>query len=114
LRLYLLDVELGCSLAHRLKHVFKGRRVALDPTQRVDPGHNERTQIGAGQTTFLQLLDHRSNPLLEIQDHRSVLFMDLERSTQWVIREVLESAQNRVINSSAKTRCLLVAHSESD
>src|ERR1700716_1061947 len=95
LRSYFLDIELGCSLAHRLKHVFKGRRVALDPTQRVDPGHNERTQVGADQTTFLELLDHRSDPLLEIKYRRSMPFVHFERSTKWVIREVLEPAQNR-------------------
>ena len=43
LRLYLLDIELGRSLAHRLKHFFEWRRVTLDPTKRVDPGHHERT-----------------------------------------------------------------------
>ena len=36
LRLDLLDIRFRRTLAHRLQHLFEWRRVALDPTERVD------------------------------------------------------------------------------
>src|ERR1700687_70349 len=96
LRLDLLDVELGYSLAHCLKNIFQRRGVTLDPSQRVDARHDKRAQIWTHESAFLELLDDCGNLLLEVQHHRGPLLMMLESRTQRLITKSLKASQDRV------------------
>src|SRR5947208_2866886 len=57
----LVDVESSDALTHGLEDFFENRRLAGDPTQRVDARNYERAQVGADQATFFQLFDNRRN-----------------------------------------------------
>jgi hypothetical protein len=41
----LLHVELACALLHRLEYLRERWRVALDPPQWINTGHDKGTQI---------------------------------------------------------------------
>src|SRR5437588_4689050 len=68
--LHFVGVELAGAFAHRLQHVLKRRRLALDPAQRVDAGDDERAQIWADEAARLQRSEEHTS---ELQSHSDLV-----------------------------------------
>src|SRR3954451_8978968 len=82
LRPNLLDIEVCYALAHCFQNIFERWRFALDPSQRVDPRYNKRSQIRAHQSPLFQFLDYDSDLFLEFEHHCCPLLVLPKRRAQ--------------------------------
>src|SRR6266571_3602168 len=110
----LFHIELDGSFAHSLQHLFKRRRFAFDPAQRIDSRHYERPQVGADQTTLFELLHHYGNLLFQVKHHPRTLLMILNCAPQRLISKDFKSPQNRVVDSAAEAWHSFIADTERD
>src|SRR5438477_9505718 len=100
--------------SHRLEHLFKWRRFALNPTQRVDASHHERAQVRAGEATLLQLLYRCRDFLLKVEHYSGPFLVILEGSTQRFIGKDLEPTEHRLVSDTADAREAFIADDKSD
>ena len=95
--------------AWRLTEDFlKRRRLAFDPSERIDSRDHKRSQIGTGEAVLLQALHDIGDFLFQIENRLRPLFVFADRFLQRLIRKFLQAPQHGMVSAAGKRRLLLV------
>src|SRR5512143_1716771 len=111
-RLDRLRLELPGRSQHLFDRRVEGGLCALLEPQRIDPGDDERAQVGALESLRLEPLDRGRDGLFELHHPGCPVLPFLERLRQLLLEKLLHALQDGVVGASRKTAVLLIADAE--